>query len=205
MYTEGRIQKLQTCVQEVMAFLFPLVDEETPTKHAHHLASLIYSGELFGKEAAIDSAFTMARQVTRAIYTGRILLKKIDLRSQGSMNDSSITELHQLESEAGISKQKRGDCLISSRHQISEYRATTNRLAKKVLEVRVNEDAEKCKYGEFVAIDDYSMIVLALHAYGLYDIAVKAYKNPAVDDVRASHNGDGAEVVGKGSKSQCAT
>ena len=104
--TKARIQKLQTCVQEVMAFLFPLVDEETPTKHAHTLASLIYSGELFGKEAAIDSAFTVARQVTRAIYTGRILLKRIDLRLQGSMTDSSITEFHQLEDEAGISKQK---------------------------------------------------------------------------------------------------
>ena len=76
MSTKARIQKLQTCVQEVMAFLFPLVDEETPKNHAHTLASLIYSGELFGKEAAIDSAFTVARQVTRAIYTGRILFKK---------------------------------------------------------------------------------------------------------------------------------
>ena len=66
-------------------------------KKANILAKSLFKGSLFGEEAGLKVVHTIAQTVTRTCFNGRSLLKAVDLKAQGSLNDSGVHDYYKVE------------------------------------------------------------------------------------------------------------
>ena len=141
---------------------------------------------------------TIARRYTRQVFSPwRLVIKAIDSKCQGSLNDSAVCGYCHVEHDSGLADCKRGHSLLSNRNQITDARNKMNELACKILKVQHNRHAHKSKHGDHVQVDHECLIQYLINNFGLKEKAVS-------EGVELVFTADGAQSCGAKSASQTA-
>ena len=147
--------KIVEGIRSIMDFHFKSWDDN---RKANELGKHLVEGDIFGEDEGMAVSSHIARRYTRQVFSPWRLLKAIDSKCQGSLNDSSVCDYCPIERDAGIVDFPRGQSLLPNRNQLTVCRNKMNELAKKVFKVEHNDDPTKCKHGDHVRVDYESLI-----------------------------------------------
>jgi len=181
---------------EIMLFHFSTKTEE---KRGTIFSKLLFGGKILTKEAATKAAAIAARGVMRSIFTPEALLQSIDTRAQSSLTDTCIMNYSHVETEQGLSRVMHNLLLLPKRGKIYEVRKIMKNFVHHVFHLEHNSDPDKYpKHGDYVKCNYKRLTRFLVMGYGLEEKAV-------IDGlVELCLTGDGAEITGKHSGSQCA-
>ena len=134
-----RMDHLIGGLKELFSFHFGGKDN---LKRGNLLGKALFEGDLFGKKAGKEVGLNIEKSRTRQTFNARRLLESIDKTSQGSLNDTSISQYALIETKSGIHKHKQGHSLLIHRNELTQVRATANRFTTGHLGINHNPDPD---------------------------------------------------------------
>ena len=158
----------------------------------------IVEGKLFGPKAGLEVASSVARAYTRNVFTPEAILKAIDTKCQGALNDGGVWDYAQIEKLMGPVKAKRGHALLQDHNRIGACRKILNKVAEPIFGVAHNSNPTKSQHGDHVQVNYEKMVRYLLDGFGLRNKAVE------LGGVELVFTCDGATIAGAKSASQTA-
>ena len=189
-----KMDKIVRGIQCLFAFHFSSHSDEDK---ANMMGKMLVQGNIFGQAAGMIVASTAARCFSRRVFSPWRLLKMIDSKCQGALNDGAVRDYCHVEADCNLVPFKRGHSLLPNRNHITACRKKMNNLAGKVFDVQHNKNPTKSQYGDHVQVDYESLIRFLVNSFGLKSKAIS-------EGVELVFTADGAKICGAKNASQTA-